>query len=102
LDYKDCGKVVGSSSQDRPLKHGMTTDLYLLIDFEKDGFQAQEVGPTTYFKYKDKIGTELCFDQTKRNPEFSKGYNEFVFIFGGLFLVIYFVVFIFIFCSWLE
>lgn len=52
IEYKDCGQVVGSSSEDRPIKHGTQTELYLLMKFDKQGFKAQEVGPTTYYQYK--------------------------------------------------
>lgn len=100
IKYKDCGQVVGSSMEDRPVKHGMTTDLYLLIEFEQDGFKAQEVGPTTYYKYKDKIGTTLCFDQQKQNPEFDSIWYEVHHILGAFFIFVYFILGLSIFIDW--
>lgn len=101
IEYQDCGKVVGSSSEDRPIKHGAQTELYLLIQFEKQGFKAQEVGPTTYYQYKDKIGTKLCFNQTDRNQELD-GYMFLVFFCGVLFSIIYCLIILYYINSWLE
>lgn len=102
IHYKECGTVVGSSSEDVPIKHGTQTELYLLMQYEHDGFQAQEVGATTYFQYKDKIGTKLCFSLTKRNPELDTFRKELHHMMGGLFIVVYFLIFLYIFIGWCE
>lgn len=101
VEYRDCGQVVGSSSEDRPIKHGTQTDLYLLMKFDKQGFKAQEVGPTTYYQYKDKIGTTLCFNQTDRNKELD-GSMFLVFAFGILSIIVYGLFIIYGICTWLE
>ena len=101
IEYQDCGKVVGSSSEDRPIKHGTQTDLYLLIQFEKQGFKAQEVDPTTYYKYKNKIGTKICFNQKDINKELN-GYMFLLYISGILFIITYSSIILYLIISWFN
>lgn len=100
IDFQDCGQVVGASSEEVPIKHGTQTELYLLIQYEKQGFKAQEVGATTYFQYKDSIGKRLCFEQTQRNPIMEKPYSFAKFFLGAIFSVIYFFILLIIFINW--
>lgn len=100
IHYKDCGKVVGSSSEDKPIKHGSQTEFYLLIKYEKQGFKAQEVGVTDYYHYKDSIGKKLCFEQLESNPVMSTTYNSIKHFLGILFIIIYVIVFLYIFINW--
>lgn len=99
IEYKECGTVVGSSSEDRPIKHGTQTELYLLMEYDNDGFQAQEVGATTYFKYKDKVGIRLCFERSKRNPIIDDSVFMAVYFCSGcasLCIYLFFILWIFI------
>ncbi len=56
----DCGVVKSKSANEVAIKYGVNTMLYLNIDFKQSGFRSINVGPTTYFKYKE--GDNLCFD----------------------------------------
>lgn len=100
IHYQDCGKVVGSSSEDRPVKHGSQTEFYLLIQYEKQGFKAQEVGVTTYYQYKDAIGKKLCFEQSESNPVISTIYDHIKHFLGVFFIIVYVIVFLVIFIGW--
>jgi hypothetical protein len=57
--YMDCGKVVSKSNDEVSIKHGVRTELYLNVQFEKSGFYSVEVSPTTYFLRKK--GDRVCF-----------------------------------------
>jgi hypothetical protein len=57
--YLDCGKVVSKSNDEVAIKHGVRTELYLNIQFEKSGFQSIECNPTTYFS--KEVGDHACF-----------------------------------------
>lgn len=59
IEYKDCGKIVSKSNDEITIKHGTRTELYLNIQFEKDGFKSIEVEPTSYFKHK--INDIVCY-----------------------------------------
>ena len=61
--YEDCGIIVSKSTDEVAIKRGVSTELYLNINFHKSGFRSIEVGPTTYFKYK--VGQSVCFDLDK-------------------------------------
>ena len=62
--YYDCGWVVSKSSEEVTIKHGVNTDLYLNVKFEKTGFKSVKVYPTTYFKYNR--GDFVCFNLDKK------------------------------------
>lgn len=55
----DCGVIISHSSDEISIKHGVSTELYLNIQFEKQGFISKEVSPTLYFKYEN--GDKICF-----------------------------------------
>jgi hypothetical protein len=58
--YLDCGTIVSKSSDEVAIKHGVTTELYLNIEFKKAGFKSINCEPTTYFKHR--IGEHVCFN----------------------------------------
>lgn len=85
LKETDCGIVKGHSSEEIIIKNGTITELYLTIQFEKQGFIAQEVSPTLYFKYKN--GDRICLKISKKYPlieEIFLGLGIFSFIIIGL------------------
>lgn len=49
--HNDCGVIKSKSADDLIIRHGHRTELYLNIEFDKKGFYAKEVEPTTYYKY---------------------------------------------------
>ncbi len=68
--YLDCGIVESKSSDEVSIKHGVRTELYLNIRFEKTGFKSIGCSPTTYFS--KKVGERVCFDL---NQEVSNFYH---------------------------
>lgn len=58
--YNDCGVIISKSNDEITIKHGVKTELYLNIHFNRSGFKSIEVSPTTYFKYYR--GDTVCFD----------------------------------------
>lgn len=93
IEYQECGTITGASSEETPIKHGTQTQLYLLMQYDHDGFQAQEVGATTYFQYKDKVGERICFEKSKRNPVIDNNLrNILIYFSGACFVVIYFFI----------
>lgn len=52
INHKDTGTIISKSYDEVAIKHGTSTELYLNVQFDKSGFRAMEVGPTTYFKFK--------------------------------------------------
>lgn len=62
--YTDSGKIVEKSNKDVVIKHGVNTELYLCVEFEKRGFKAVNVDATTYFKYK--VGDIFSCEVTNR------------------------------------
>ena len=58
--FQDCGVVVSKSADEIRIKHGHRTELYLNVQFEKQGFVSKSVTPTTYFKHYK--GDRVCFD----------------------------------------
>jgi hypothetical protein len=56
----DCGKVISKSQDEVVIKYGTETKLYLNVQFDKEGFKAVNVSPTTYFDTKN--GKRVCFD----------------------------------------
>ena len=59
-----CGIIAYKSSEEVPIKHGTSTELYLGIDFEEIGRKAIEVDVDTYFS--SKKGDTVCFSLDKR------------------------------------
>lgn len=57
--YVDCGRVVSKSTDEIVIKHGTQTELYLNVQFNKNGFRSIECEPTTYFS--KKVGDNVCF-----------------------------------------
>ncbi len=57
--YLDCGNVISKSSDEVTIKHGVRTELYLNIQFNKSGFRSIGCTPTTYFS--KKVGENVCF-----------------------------------------
>lgn len=63
--YKDCGKVMSKSSDEVTIKNGVSTELYLNIQFDKSGFQSIRCTPSTYFFHK--VGDNACFHLNKED-----------------------------------
>lgn len=96
--YKDCGVIKSKSTDEVAIKHGTSTELYLNVQFEKTGFIAMEVGPTTYFKFQK--GNKVCFDledeKTKNNKHVIKHMaGLIILIIGGIVLLCYFIGWVF-------
>ena len=68
--YLDCGKVVSKSNDEIAIKHGVKTELYLNVDFNKSGFQSILCTPTTYFS--KKIGDNVCFSLDENVSQWHK------------------------------
>ena len=54
-----CGIITKKSEDETKIKHGVRTELYLIVDFEKIGTKAINVDPNTYFT--NNKGDAVCF-----------------------------------------
>lgn len=68
--YLDCGKVVSKSNDEIVIKHGVKTELYLNVNFNKSGFKSILCTPTTYFS--KKIGDNVCFSLDENVSQWHK------------------------------
>lgn len=59
MQFKDCGELISKSTDETIIKYGTKTELYLNVQFEKQGFKSINVDETTYFK--SKKGEYMCF-----------------------------------------
>ena len=57
--FLDCGTIVSKANNEIAIKNGLSTELYLNIEFEKSGFRSVKVNHTAYFK--NNIGQHVCF-----------------------------------------
>lgn len=90
--YNDCGIVLSKSNDEIAIKHGVKTELYLNIQFNKSGFKSVNVEPTTYFS--KKVNDRICFDLNEsqnwwRNIRWFIG-------FATLFMLCYILVILFV------
>lgn len=82
-EIEDCGEIVSKSDDEVRIKHGYRTNLYLNVQFEKNGFKSMQVNPTTYFKYQK--GQRVCFDlYDESTPE----YNWIICLLGYAFIIL--------------
>lgn len=91
--YLDCGKVISKSSDEVAIKHGVRTELYLNIEFEKAGFKSIECEPTTYFQ--KQIGEKVCFQLDIKKSNF---YNTNNMIGACVLTILAFVLLVFLCC----
>lgn len=89
-DEIDTGVIVSKSNDEVNIKHGTKTELYLNIQFKKEGFRSIEVDPTTYFKYE--TGNTVSFKIPKELK-----IQEF---FGIVFTIIIILFIVYIFILW--
>lgn len=84
-EYVYCGTILKHSSDEVTIKHGVKTELYLLVRFDNLNItKAIEVSPTTYFNNKD--GDNVCFTLEKQTL-----YPELKTIYTGLGMLFYFI-----------
>ena len=60
-----CGVIVDNFSQDRRVKHGRTTDLYMKIQYPNT-IEIQKVATETWYSYS--VGDRICFATTEFTP----------------------------------
>jgi len=58
--YLDCGKVIAKSNDEVPIKHGVRTELYLIVNFNKSGVKSIQSNTETYFT--KNVGDSVCFN----------------------------------------
>ena len=70
ITYSDCGRLISKSNDEVAIKHGVQTELYLNIQFEKTGFKSINVNPTDYFQFKN--GQTVCFTLNQKQSVFDR------------------------------
>ncbi len=77
-DHLECGTVIARMSDEVTIKHGVDTQLILVIDWENKPTDDIEVSPTTY--YTSKVGNRICFKEDDYVPahDFVNGFTEMI------------------------
>lgn len=92
--HTDSGTIISRSTDEVAIKHGSSTELYLNIKFDKSGFRAIKVEPTTYFKFKK--GDRVSFILKDTTKEGSTLY----FFAGLVFYVIACIILLYFLITW--
>ncbi len=94
-NYQDCGIIRSKSTDEIAIKHGTHTELYLNIEFRKNGFRSMSVSPTTYFKHNR--GESVCFDFQNRHSIS----HDIKWLVGLLTIIISIIILLVLFFKWL-